>query len=361
MVVAAPPAGAAAAALWQVPAVPYLVIDIETADADELAILAEQQRMKDSEHNYKPATIAKVRERAALLDAAPVILVGLKTEAGGLLFTWMQTDSKLTNGFPVYVARDEKGMLEALGEFLVRMTSPAETLLVAHGAEFDLKKLRLAYLRHKLQLPSILAPRPREERDAVFCTMRKFSYEFSNDRADGYIKLFEACERAGIADVVNGGIDGSLVPEYYRRKQYREILEHCSWDIQLTEQLFLRMTIQAGGAGQPSGATAPGPAMAPPAAASPAPSAPEASNGPIHPSTAPDAPAGQEEANSKAYEELAQAIDSAVDREQLSDISGTLRARRKEFRLGEFAELWEYWKRKSAFIAASNSRSGAGS
>ena len=37
----------------------YLVIDIETADAPDEAIQAEQDRLRESARNYKPATIEK--------------------------------------------------------------------------------------------------------------------------------------------------------------------------------------------------------------------------------------------------------------------------------------------------------------
>lgn len=350
MVIAAPTTPGAAAALWSAPAVPYMVIDIETADADEVAVLAEEQRLAEKK-GTRSTTIAKVRERAALLDAAPVICVALKAESGGLLFTWMPTELKEASGFPIFVARDEAGMLSALGEFLGRMTWP-ETVLVAHNAEFDTKKLRLAYLRHRLPLPGFLLPRAREDRDSVFCTMRRFSYDFSLDRSDGFIKLEEACERAGIADVVDG-IEGSLVPEFYRRKQYREVLEHCAWDVRLTEQLFHRMVGYAlvnGGPAvvaeasteeqeaqpEPTAPSRPPPA---PAAAAPATSAPSASK-PL----------------SDTYYEFISAIDGATHHEQLSEISRGILNRRKELWNGEFAELWERWKRKADSLLAAASK-----
>ncbi len=74
----------------------YVVLDLETSDAPEDAIQAAVSAWK-APSNWKPETVVakraeaaeKIREKAALLDASPIVCVGVRCDREAVMFSGM--------------------------------------------------------------------------------------------------------------------------------------------------------------------------------------------------------------------------------------------------------------------------------
>lgn len=225
----------------------YAVLDCETGFPDQSAIDAALESWKPPK-NWKPETVAakraemaeKVAEKSALLDAAPILCIALKTDRGAILFNGMSADAFDVPGWAVMPCGDERGLLLGLRSILDCLAGP-ETVLVGHNfCSFDAGKIRNALLRHRLRLPVALAERDQP----VFDTMRqirRFSAEFSEER---YVQLDDVARVLCIPQPKQV-ITGADCPRLHKEGQYAAICTYCCVDVATTERAYLLMTGQS--------------------------------------------------------------------------------------------------------------------
>ena len=227
---------------------PWLVLDIETANPPEDAIQAEIAAWKPAANVKNADTIErqraeaepKIREKAGLLDCAPVACVAINSRYGMQVWHWLPTDAEIPNA-TAYPASDERQMLYALRVWLDQVAN-TETVLVGHNVRgFDFPKLRLRYAVHNLRLPHVFQPNPEIRVDD---TMRLFSRYFAiGDQP--FVSLEEMARKLGIA----GGdkvLNGKEVPQAIVEGRYREVLTYCTVDTLLTTYAWQRLTSQVG-------------------------------------------------------------------------------------------------------------------
>jgi hypothetical protein len=149
-----------------------LVLDIETTDASPEAAdknIIEAYR-PESFGSWKPETIGarikdaweKRKAHLALLNEAPIIVVSLKADCESprvLHCMREQAPAMFPADHPVGLVEgfaDCRGMLIALRNLLDQRCD-SQTIIGGHNIlDFDLRKLRWAYLRHGLHLPNVL-------------------------------------------------------------------------------------------------------------------------------------------------------------------------------------------------------------
>jgi hypothetical protein len=236
----------------QVPfqSVSYVVLDLETRNADETAIQAAIAAWK-APSNWKESTVEnkrkeaaeRIRERAALLDASPIICATIKTPRSAIILNGMDHTSPHIEGWQVIPCGDEKQLLLALRRWLNTSTIN-ETIVVGHNvSSYDLPKVRNAYLRNLLALPGILKPAigSTEIAATVVDTMRLYR-AFSMEHHDSlFISLDTVADGLGIPKP-KGVINGADVPRLYRAGQFETIMVYSAIDCEVTARAFLLMT-----------------------------------------------------------------------------------------------------------------------
>lgn len=231
----------------------FLVIDLETGDApaeaveQALAGWTPPGNLKDPVKidARRAEAMEKIRERAALLDASPILCAALQTDRARLIFNGMDTSTPDIDGWPVLPCGDERGLLLALRAWLDTHTT-AETVIVGHNLQgFDLPKLRHAYVRHSLRLPTLLKPKLRDEEKAeVVDTMRLFK-AFSMEHRDDYaIALDTVAASLGIPRPKQY-MTGADCPRLFREGQVQTVLTYCAVDVATTARAYQLMTAQA--------------------------------------------------------------------------------------------------------------------
>jgi hypothetical protein len=248
----------------------FAVIDVETMDAREEDILAAQEEVRrefeadwQPPENYKdPVKIAalreeklakrvdRIREQAALLDAAPVAMLGLMLEQQTFLLHGLKREKAKwfgKNGKANHVSIEgfagEKELMEAAAEILERKTS-AETLITGHNIfGFDLRKLRLATVRNGLTLPPAFRVRlvDGEERQSVLDTMHHFCKYFGRN-GEIMISQDAMLERLGIGSLLKGVASGKDVPGLLAAGKVTEVATKLLADLMGVRQAVLRMT-----------------------------------------------------------------------------------------------------------------------
>ena len=225
----------------------YVVMDIETADADEAAI-AEAKAALKAPKNWKAETVerkrsereATIEERAALLDASPIICLSLKIERMAVSFNGMSNESFDIPGWCVIPCENEYGLLKTLRALLDASTYN-ETELVGQNFGFDSSKLRNAYMRHRLYLPMALAP---VGGCPVFDTMRYAKY-YSKEYANEPFISLDQVARILRLPMPKQVIKGSDCPRLYKEGRYSAILIYNAIDAETTERAYLLMSGQS--------------------------------------------------------------------------------------------------------------------
>ena len=226
----------------------YAVMDIETGDApaekinDAIAAWKAPKNWKEATVEAKRAeTAAKIAEKAALLDASPILCLSLKTDRMSVIFNGMSNDSFDIPGWVVLPCEDENGLLRTLRALLDASTGP-DTVIAGHNLTFDLSKLRNGYLRHRLQLP--LALMPGEGMQPTFDTMRQIRY-FSMEYADERFIPLETVARALGLPLPKAVIRGSDCPRLHKEGKHQEVLVYNAIDVETTERAYLLMSGQS--------------------------------------------------------------------------------------------------------------------
>ena len=231
----------------------YLVMDIETGEAPETAILAAlaswkaPSNMRDQAkiEDRKLEAMEKIRERSALLDAAPIVCVGIQTQHGAVVFNAMDSKEYAISGVRCVPCGNEKNMLTDLRRWLEIHTNESTILAGQNIKNFDLPKLRSAFVRHHLKLPTILAPRlGNEQTQSVVDTAYLFKAFSVEHRDDFCPSLDSVCNGLGIPKP-KSVISGADVPMLVKARRYEEVLVYNAIDIAATARAYLLMSGQA--------------------------------------------------------------------------------------------------------------------
>ena len=218
-------------------------LDIETMTAPDDVINQELALFKAPANYKSPEAIAKsraefeakVREKSALLDGAPISVIALSDEQGDVVtFTWLNVegDTMLENG--VYSLRydSERDMLVGLRAW-ANDCLDEQSRIVGFNLGFDLPHLRLAYARHGLKLPLFLMPWTANPTTDV---MHVFTRFFSSKDSQ-FISLDEVTKRLGIAPE-GKQLSGSDVPKYIEEGKHLDVVLYCGLDTVLTMKAF---------------------------------------------------------------------------------------------------------------------------
>lgn len=230
----------------------YICLDIETGNGPEeaiqraLAAWAPPANIRDEDKiaARRAEAEARIRERAALLDAAPILCIAAKTQVQTCLFNGMDASDHLIEGVLLFSCGNERDMLLAWRTWLDTIATP-DTLLVGHNLlGFDLPRLRSRYAWHKLRQPIALAPAlADQERQPVSDSMLLYR-SFSIEHRDGFASLEEMATGLGI-EHHKGIANGSMIPTLYAQGEYRTLLQYCLLDTLTTEAAWLRMISEA--------------------------------------------------------------------------------------------------------------------
>lgn len=229
------------------PAARFIVLDLETGDAPEDAIQAAIDAWR-APSNWKPETVEakrqeqaeKIRERAALLDASPILCVGVRSDREAVMFSGLSDPGPLDlPGWRIESHPDERAMLDALRAWLDLITDEETTIAGHNIRNFDLPKLRGAYVCHRLPLPRCLRPREGQGQP-VTDTMTLFK-AFSMEHRDDFAVSLDTVAAAFGIPRPKQFISGAEVPRLHRDGRIAEILTYCCIDVDATAEAYRLM------------------------------------------------------------------------------------------------------------------------
>jgi hypothetical protein len=226
---------------------PWVCLDIETGNASADAVQRALERWRPPS-NVKDAdkiearrreAETKIREKSALLDAAPILCIAAKTETQAVLFDGMSQEPIAVPNWTALSCGSEREMLIAFRHWLDSI-SDEQTMLVGHGIKhFDLPKIRAAYVRHRLRLPScLIGEQTVTDTMALF---RRFSVEHGDDF---FVSLDVVASSLGI-ERHKTAVTGADVPRLHEESRHAEIGLYCCLDVEVTARAFLLMSGEA--------------------------------------------------------------------------------------------------------------------
>jgi hypothetical protein len=228
-----------------------ICLDIETCHAEDSVIAMELSTWKPPANYKTTEAITKarmeaeirIREKSALLDAAPVACIGLCDLQGDVVvFHWLGVPHGSTGELFSNKSDSERDMLISFREWANACTD-INTEIVGFNLGFDLPHLRLAYTRHNLRLPALLIPRAGNViHDVMFLFTRYFS---SKDTP--FISLSAVATRLGLSE--GKQLSGADVPDYIAtgdHQKHHDVVIYNGLDVLLTMRAYLILTGQVG-------------------------------------------------------------------------------------------------------------------
>ncbi len=236
--------------------VKHLCLDIETRNATPEAIELSARfyktppNMKDAEKiaARESSAMLKLDEKSALLDGAPIGVVGIVTEAGAVLFHTIKSKKKVVSikNIPaeIFAFKTEREMLGAVREWCDPRGLPNTTLIGHNIRNFDMPKLRGAFVRNRLMLPKLLRPEAKDEGVTMYDTMHSFLYGFTTELAGKkYVSQEEMIARLGLPGHKHR-LSGAEIPRMIEEGKAEEVLAYNYLDIAEAYAAFLAMTGQ---------------------------------------------------------------------------------------------------------------------
>lgn len=225
----------------------WLCFDVETAAGRPESIEREFRISWAPDKRWEDETVgrrwreafAKKTEKSALLDVAPIVVIGMRSDLETRCLHWCyEHPLTLVSGAGVEGFASEAAMLTAFRGLVEQRTAP-QTTLVGHNLSFDEKRIRYACLRNGLRPPAPLLTREQPRYD----TMTEYCHRYSvNDGKNKImVSLSEVLEDFGI-DSHKDLVDGAMIPELHASGQYDLIIKYCLLDVLAESDLFLRMT-----------------------------------------------------------------------------------------------------------------------
>lgn len=228
-----------------------ICLDIETCHADQSVIDAELAAWKPPA-NYKTTEAItkakaeaelKIKEKSALLDAAPIACIGIcDLEGSVVVFHWLKVEHGLNGELFSNKSNSERDMLIAFRDWSNACTDQ-DTEIVGFNLGFDLPHLRLAYTRHNLRLPVSLIPRAG---NTVHDVMYLFTKYFSS-KDSPFISLSTVATRLGLSE--GKALSGADVPDYIATgepEKHKDVMVYNGLDVLLTMRAYLILTGQVG-------------------------------------------------------------------------------------------------------------------
>lgn len=232
------------------PTLDWLCVDLETAngrpeDAERhiQAVWRPDARWKEETigQRYQQA-LAKKQEQLALLDASPIIVIGLRSNLGMAILHCCQAEAPRTiEGAHVQGYATEAEMLVAFRDFLDANLAPDSPLVGHNILDFDLPRLRFRMMRHGIRLPAALVHREHP----VFDTMREFVKRYTIS-SQIMIGLDEVLQSLGLPSH-KSLVEASQIPELFKAGEYDTIIKYTLLDVLGEGDLFLRMSGQSEG------------------------------------------------------------------------------------------------------------------
>ena len=221
-------------------------IDLETGPSPQEEVDALMKHWKPPGNVKDPAKIEarreeaylKAYEKSSLLNAAPILCVGLAwlNEEGGAEWTVFES---MEEGF------SEKRMLQDLSAWISQCCAPALTVIGHNIIGFDLPKLRLAYLRHRLPRPNFLRVEQAGYRThQVFDLMRNFRYISTEHSDERFVSAATVCRTLGI-NQDEDEISGADVAQALNEGRHDDIMMHCRADAMRAMTAFHLITAGA--------------------------------------------------------------------------------------------------------------------
>ena len=235
------------------PVCSYLVLDLETGDAPTEAVAAALESWKAPSNIKDTAKIesrraeaaTKFAEKAALLDASPILCIALQSNNNRLVLNGMDASAPAIDGWPCIPCGDERGLLLALREFLNSATSEETTIIGHNVRNFDLPKLRHAYVRHNLKLPNIIKPRLGDETKAEVVDTAMLFKAFSMEHRDDFCPSLDVVASSFGIPRPKQHMSGADCPRLYREGEVATVLTYCCVDVATTTRAYLLMTSTA--------------------------------------------------------------------------------------------------------------------
>lgn len=220
----------------------FVAIDIETGNAPAEAVENAIDNWK-APKNWKPETVeakreemaTKKRDKAALLDASPILCIACRTDNTSTIFHSMgETDLKIN--WTVSDHENERGMLQAFKQWADSVIT-TNTVIAGHNlTAFDLPKIRNAFIRHRLKLPMFLLPQLRGEIGNDIIDTMKLAKAYTMEHRDNLMISLDT-----LADILNierpkQAMSGAEVPAAHERGEFAPILIYCCIDTETTAQ-----------------------------------------------------------------------------------------------------------------------------
>lgn len=230
----------------------HFCFDIETGNASQEDINTKAQEAKipakaKTEEDISKAKIEaynKAVEKSALLDRAPITVLAAATEAGNVVWNCIPDPCPVStmpglNG-EIRNFKSERDMLVDLREWLTQRTSILTEIIGFNSRNFDLPKLRNAYIRHKLQLPAIFVPGINPHYDVMREYLRNYTTEFNGQL---FVKLKTVQSRFGLPEYKEY-ISGADAPKLAAEGKSKLVIPYCYMDTITTYLAYKFMTGQ---------------------------------------------------------------------------------------------------------------------
>lgn len=220
----------------------FVALDIETGNAPSEAVENAVENWK-APKNWKPETVEskraemaeKKRDKAALLDASPILCIACRTDKQSVIFSSMG-ETNLQISWRAIEHDNEKEMLIEFRNW-ADTNIDANTVITGHNlTAFDLPKIRNAFIRHRLKLPMFLLPTLRDETKNEIIDTMKLAKAYTMEHRDDFAISLDTL--AGILNIERPkqAMSGAEVPAAHERGEFAPILIYCCIDTETTAQ-----------------------------------------------------------------------------------------------------------------------------
>ena len=224
----------------------WVVLDIETEGGDPNQVWEWVRRNWWPNEDHKPETMAKrlveavekKREKLALLDSAEIVMVQVKTSAGGV-FVFHAFEDQSLSAPGLVSCGDEAALLRSVNQWLDMNCGEGTTIVGWNINGFDLPRLRLRTAKAGLRVSRTLTGMC-----GVLDLMREYGRNWSVERGE-FIALGDALEALGMENHKKE-VNGAMVGELLEAGNYARLIEYGITDVTQEAAVFLKMTGQAG-------------------------------------------------------------------------------------------------------------------
>jgi hypothetical protein len=238
----------------------FFCFDVETTNPPE------EEVVKDFEANYdgppkgwkdlakieehRSETLLKWHEKAALLDIAPIAMVGMLFEEETFLLHGLKAEKAkwfgkngAKNRVSIEGFASEKELMQMVCRLLTKKVGPETRGVTHNGFGFDLGKVRLAIVRNGLPLPEIFRVMhlDDEERQPWVDTMRMYCRYFAR-AGQLFIKQETMLENLGIEPLLKNVATGADVPVLLKNGKINEVAAKLLADLVGLRSAFTKMT-----------------------------------------------------------------------------------------------------------------------